>query len=601
MLQIVTGMYFRDVPLYETTHRAVLFTNAWALERGPIELPIGSFSFATSPSPVTAVTIEATERLEAVRPDGEPELVKATGGHELIDDAADVFAFALNVSCSRNAALMERFVPAQLDGRPTRMPWSILRRTFDPGVVLREAEIDDVRDFATRLLALRRDHFEAAMRSIRSVVDASLLVSDDPGLAYTLFVSSLESLAQLAIPVEEVRGWDTYDSKRRKVFDAAVVEAGLSPEQAEKLRAAVIEIDQLSLRRRFIEFTLGHIEGSYYRSEAVPAIRPIRAHDLPNALDVAYRLRSRNVHLLEALAPELWAISDRADALRFEGRSVLSLEGLNRLCRHVIRAFVRRAPTDLDTSFDYRASLPGKVTVQLAPQYWIGQREAFSAQRAHAVFEGFVELLVATMANPDQSQLVDLSGVLEKIELQLPATAERHVREPMVAIYILWHRFLNRDHHRERAEEVIDRYGPDLDPPSIVGFTVRLLTSNRIEWSVDELVQLVDQRREDLRRGRGQRLPARVDAALLLVTSLRIWEAGRADDGVGLIAEAVNALPGNEDLITIEERALEGEMPAFDLLAFVLGRQSAGHEAADDEQVDDGGDGDGGPTTEGGD
>ncbi len=589
-------MYFRDVELYETTHRAALFTNAWALERDPIELPIGRFSFATSPSPVTAVTIEATERLEAVTPDGEREFVKATGGRELIDDAADVFAFALNVSCSRNAALMERFVPAQLDGRPTRMPWSILRRTFDPGVVLREEDIDDARDFATRLLALRRDHFEAAMRSIRSVVDASLLVSDDPGLAYTLYVSSLESLAQLAIPVEEVRGWDTYDSKRRKVFDAAVVEAGLSPEQAEKVRAAVVEIDQLSLRRRFIDFTLAHIDGSYYRSEAVRAIRPIRAHDLPNALDVAYRLRSRNVHLLEALAPELWAIADRADALHFEGRSVLSLEGLNRLCRHVIRVFVMRAPTDLDTSFDYRAYLPGKVTMQLAPQYWIGQREAFSVQRAQAVLEGFVELLVATMANPDQSQLVDLSGVLEKIELLLPATTEREAREPMVAIYILWHRFLKPDHHRERAEEVIERYAPDLDPPSIVGFTVRLLTSEGIEWSVDELVQQVNQRREDLRRGRGQRLPARVDAALLLVTSLRLREAGRADEGVALIAEAVDGLPGNEDLIAIEERALEGEIPTFDLLDFVLGRRVAG--AVEDEQRPDGGDGDGEPATE---
>lgn len=156
MLQIVTGMYFRDVPLYETTHRAVLYTNASSLSRDAIDLPVGRFLFSTTMSPVTAVTIEAIERLEAVRPDGSDEFVRATGGTELINDAADVFAFALNVSCSRNAALMERFVPPQLDGRPTRMPWSILRRTFDPAVVIRDTDVTDATDFATKLLALRR-------------------------------------------------------------------------------------------------------------------------------------------------------------------------------------------------------------------------------------------------------------------------------------------------------------------------------------------------------------------------------------------------------------------------------------------------------------
>jgi hypothetical protein len=185
MLQIASGMYFRDVPLNETTHRAVLYTNASSLSREPVELPIGRFMFATSLSPVSAVTLEVTERLETVKPDGSPEMMRATGGVELIDDAADVFAFVLNVSCSRNAALMERLVPERLDGRPTRMPWSILRRTFDPGVVLRDGDFEVARTFATKLLALRRGHFEAAIRSIRTLVDASLLVSDDPGLAYT--------------------------------------------------------------------------------------------------------------------------------------------------------------------------------------------------------------------------------------------------------------------------------------------------------------------------------------------------------------------------------------------------------------------------------
>lgn len=574
MLQIVTGMYFRDVPLNETTHRTVLYTNASSLSREAIELPIGRFLFATSFSPVTSMTIEAVERLEAVQPDGSDEFMVATGGTELIDDVADVFAFALNVSCSRNAALMGRLVPQQLDGPPTHMPWTILRRTFDPGVVIRDNDVADARDFATKLLALRRDHFEAAMRSIRSVVDASLLVSDDPGLAYTLFVASLEALAQISTPAEEKRGWDTYDSARRKIFDAAAARADLNPEQASIVRDAVLEIDQLSLRRRFIDFTTAHVEAVYYRRGAIDAVRPIRANDLPNALDVAYRLRSRNVHLLEALAPELWAITDKADTLRWEGRSVLSLEGLNRLCRHVIRAFVDGAPTDLDTSFNYRERLPGIVRMQLAPQYWIGQAEGLTLSRAPQVLEGFIELLLGTMADPSHPQVVDMTAVLEKIEGTLPATTQPEGRRAMVGIYILWHALLSRDHHRPKSDQVIERFAEDLDEPSLVGFAVRLLTSNPFEWSLDQFTKLVDQRRDELRRGRGQPLPARVDVALLLATALMLWDAGRVADGLALISEAVEALPGNADLIAVEDASIKGERPAIDLLAFVVGPSS---------------------------
>ena len=39
MLQVATGLYFRDVDLHETNHRRVLFTNAWFPGGQDIELP----------------------------------------------------------------------------------------------------------------------------------------------------------------------------------------------------------------------------------------------------------------------------------------------------------------------------------------------------------------------------------------------------------------------------------------------------------------------------------------------------------------------------------------------------------------------------------
>lgn len=588
VLQIATGMYFRDVPLHETVHRTVLYTNAWSLSREPVELPIGRLSFETAPKPVNAVAVEVIDRLESVRPDGTDEFIKATGGLELTNDVADVVAFALNVGMVRGLAQLESMVPHELDERPTRMPWGILRRTFDPGVVIGETDAAQLRDFTEHLLALRRREFEAVMRSIRSIVDASLLVSDDPGLSYTLYVASLESLAQVAIPVETTWNWDSYDHQRRRVVDAAIRNAALTEEQESTIRAAVMEIDQFSLRRRFLDFTVAHVGPEFYRAEAVNAVRPIRDTDLVNALEVAYRLRSQHVHVLEALAPELWALSLRFDTVRWKGRPVLSLGGLDRLCRHVVRSYVRAAPTDLDETFDYRQHLPGRVQAQLAPQYWIWKPENLDVVSAPAVFEGFIELLVETAADPTASSLCDMSAVLEKIESTLPGIASAADRRAQAALYVLWHVVTSPELHRAEAEKYIERFDTDLDDPSVAGLVIRLFTTRGVDWNSHDLLDLMQRRKAELRRGKGQPLPARVEAGLHVLVAQYLWDADLVDDAIDMVRRAVQALPGDPVLMELERTTVDGMRPDIDSFDFVVRRLNAVQEGAESEpQCDD--------------
>lgn len=573
MLQIVTGMYFRDVPLRQTKHRGVFHSNATTLHADDVELPIGRFLFTSSIAPVAPLTIEAIERLEAEGPDGTSEMLISTGGEELLGDAATVFAFSMNATCSRNLSLVERAVPKNLSLGGYRHPSKILRRTFDPALLITEATIDEASEFCSKLLASNRRHFEASMRAIRRVVDATYLVSDDPGLAYTLFVTSLESLAQLVTSPEEARSWESYEAPKRKLIDTATED--LTPEQRARVREAVLKLDQLLLGRRFREFVLDHVRPEFYRTEATGALGPIRACDLPNALSVAYKLRSRNVHELRVLEPELWAIADRGDTIRFDGRWVLSLEGLNRLCRHVIRNFVERAPTEIDRNFDYRQHLPGIVKVSLAPQLWIGDSEGFTPDRGPRFLEGFLGLLLPVMAGEAGAKLIDIRGVLEKIERALPGEQRSGVRLPMVALYVLWHRFLNPEQHPPKARNVIDRFAGDLEPPSIIAFAVRVLVGDKIDWTDDELSHLVEVRRRELGKGRGQKLPPRFDAALLLCLAGRLWERA-PDEARALVAEAVEWVPGDDGLMKIEEAAQSGENPVIDLLEFVVDARDEG-------------------------
>ena len=569
MLQIASGMYFRAVPLHETVHRATLYTNAHRLEPDAVELPIARLLFSTSLAHVSSMTVEVVDRLESERPDGQPEFMVATSGRELVADVATVLAFALNVTCSTDVDLVRRLVPEQLDRRPAAgAPSNILRRTFDPNVVLKATDFVDVQDFCTRLLALRRSKFVAAMRAMRRVIDATVLIADDASLAYTLYVAALESLAQDA-PTHSST-WESFDAHKRKLIDTAC--KGLTDEQTTRVRTAVLEIEQLSLRRKFQAFTLDHVDPSYYRAEAVSASQPISAPALPHALNSAYDVRSRNVHVLKQLEPEMWVMSDRAETTELKGETQLRLEGLNRLCRHVIRQFVYRAPTDLDTGFDYRTALPGIVRVPIASEYWLWDADGLSTKTAPAYLNGFIELLMPVLRGDDGASLVDLTGVLKRIERILRGEAQQEKRLPLVAIYALWHRLLPSEHHRPQQQAVLARFGADLLPPSTAAFAVAVLTDDDLPWSTEELSALATDRAIESGRGRGRPLPARLNCALELCLAQRLWSDGRTDTMAHAVSRAVEAIPGDVLLIDYEARTARGESPEINLLEFVLER-----------------------------
>lgn len=572
MLQIASGKYFRSgVALHETLHRFTVYTNGFRIDRAPVELPIASLRFATGVAPITPVTVEVWDRLEAERPDGKPEVIAATSGKDLVADVAAVLAFVLNTTWSTDLDIVRRLVPATLPARQRGGPTSQLRQTFDPEVLLTDEGLADAREFSARLLALHRPEFEKAMRAIRRVVDATLLIDDDVTLAYTLFVAALESLAGdvTAVPAT----WDGFDGRKRALIDSAVGE--LSEEQAQRVRTAVLQADALGLGRKFRAFTLDHLDPSFFRSGAVGAQRPIKATALPHALDFAYQVRSRQVHALEQLAPEIWAMTDRAETVPVDGHQVLSLEGLNRLCRHVIRRYVDRAPTDHDTGFDYRQALPGIVRMELAPQYWIAHAEGIRTEDAPVLLNGFLEVMLPVLRGEEGAHPVDMTAVLGRIEGLLRGEASGAKRAPLVALYALWHRLLATEFHRPNAEAVLDRFASDLDQPSPASFAAVFILMGEVPWPTGELAAFAATRAGELRRGKAQPLPATLDAAIELCLARRFADEGRGGEALAALGRAVETLPGDERLITLEERAGadtadQSELAGLDVRDFLL-------------------------------
>lgn len=588
MLQIASGMYWRPgVPVRETVHRATLYTNAWRLTPDPVELPIATLRFSTGVRPIASVAADVTERME--QPDDQLVGMVSTGGHELIADVAAVLAFTLNLTFSTDVDLVRRLVPDAPPAGPGRAPSNVLRRTFDPRVLLSDDDLNDAAQFLDRLLALQRPDFERALRAIHGIVDATLLLADDPTLAYTLLVASIESLAA-STPAPPTH-WEAFDASKRKLIDEAC--AGLTAEQTERVRAAVLTADALGLGRKFRQFTLEHVEPSFFRAEAAGALWPISASALPHTLDFAYQVRSRNVHALLQLAPELQALGLRADTSRVDRRTVLSLEGLTRLCRHVIRRYVERAPTGLDACFDPRSALPGLIRMEVAAQHWIFQANGFSVKQAPAYLNGFLELLLPVLGGVDDAGLVPMGDVLARIEAMLPGESKAAARAPMVALYRLWHHYLVAEQHRPNADRLISRFRADLDAPSAAAFTVALLIDGDVPWPTEQLAAFVSTRAGQLRRGKGDPLPPGLDAALHLCLARRFRQEGRAEQALAAVADAVETIPGHARLLELEEQVTADPVDAagldsLDVRGFLINAVAASTDqpAADDAPDD---------------
>ncbi|MCF6378161.1 hypothetical protein L2K70_11160 [Nocardioides KLBMP 9356] len=568
MLQVSAGRFFRDdAPLNETTHRYTAYGNAFFPGSDPVSLPVGTVIPSSDTGAVSSVMLEVVDRLEKKRADGTDDYLIATGGTDLVDDLAHVMTFAMNRTFSRDHDQVRRLVMGNgaARGRSAR---DLFPGLFEPRQVITAEELADLRAFMEDLLALGREDFARVMRAIRGSVGATRRALDDPMGAYTDLVAALESLsdAELSTPVT----WDRYDGSKRKILDAAL--AGLDPGDADRVRSAVLEADRAGLRRRFVASTLARTSADYYRHGASGASAPPREPDMERLLAVAYDIRSRRSHVLEDLGEGVWLFTDGAETA-YEPRveRVLTLAGLWRLTRHVVRRYVADADQPAPEPWNYRDALPGLVEMRVAPQYWIGHTGSL-VETAGERLEGLAEALMGWIGG-HHSDGIPLDAVCREIEATVPGLPDGEARTALVAVHALWHAWVDPAEHRPEAVDFVRDHADALKTLSPAAFTAAILSGDGVpEWSVDEWA-LMARARAEARRAKGAApLPAAIDALIQLEAADQLERAGRHDEAVVLAANAVGEMPGDRGLVEWEARLVAGDHdPDFDWRRLLFG------------------------------
>lgn len=544
MLQINSGKLYPQGVGRTNQLRGVLYTNFVLLGRDdkPIVTKAGTLLTAGSLDTPLTIVYELLEQLEPA-PVAPGVLVSHTVVPYLHDFAA-VAAFALRITCTPDADLSARLLSGRRSIGVFAPPNKLIRRVFDPQVWCSDSDAENLVSFVDGLVGLQRAHFLAAMKAIRSYVIALHRVQDDLAAAYTLFVTSIESLAQ---DFDRYEGaWADIEDGKRKAIDKALV--GANEAIANNVRGAIIKNEHLALARRFRAFALSHLPKDYL-IEGKDRLGVLGKSDMRDALAEAYRLRSRYLHNVGTLPHMLTADLNFRESIRIEKATYLTLQGLERLAHAVISEFVRRGPKVEKEPYNYSLERYGVISAPLAPQYWIGRPSGLTAKTAKRWLEGFLEQYAGALQN--QGSLTDLTDILSHIEELLPSLKATQ-RRPLLALYFMYNRVVPAEKKSQSAETIWKQYIEDLSDRSAESLITHQFFDQSPSWP------LADQRAELMtyfdRRNRsgGLRFPLLFELALLLDLAERFRFAARPDESKELLVFAVENFPAAEKLRELE-------------------------------------------------
>ena len=550
MLQIATGRLFRRDVARTNVLRGVLYSNLRVRDER-IDTQAGTLLASDSQTQPASIIFEFTERIEK-HPSGKDILVSHTLAPYILDFSV-LLSFALNVVCSPDPAVVQRLTSGHRGVSVPGAPSRFLRRTFDNEIWMQPNDGTQLQDLIAHLLSLERRAFQAAMAAVRAYVNAVHRIGDDLGLAYTLMVAAVESLVP-ALDDKEA-SWNDYPEDKRRLIDAALNDA--TADTTERVHRAVLSLEHRSMSRRFRDFALGRVDATFFGADAGASIAPIGKSDLADALRQAYALRSGYVHGSRELPDEITHVRPEADWTLVGRTPTLTLAGMSRLARYVIRSFILSHRPVPPEPRDYTTELAGVIQVRLDPQYWIAATEGLDAHAGHRRWEGMLSQISDLLES--NKPVTDLSPMLDKVVPQLDqfSTKDRLPYLAMIYVFSLW---FVRDRKATWFDPLRARFDAEIEAPSPESLFSHVLLKCPIDWPLDAHRSVLERYLKQRTAKHGFRAPTLLEAAVTLHLAERQRLAGDASGAHLRVQEALANAPGIARLRTFAETHSDGSI-----------------------------------------
>lgn len=438
MLQIISGKFFEaGFPINESDEDAVLHSNyAWI---GPIRTTLAEIRPVDyAGTRIATYTVRYKSRYQPYEGDIMVQPTAAPAVSQLRRLATLWFGAIFHadlVYVETQCREHERYSTSEI------VPSKFVRHFFDTPKRGTAAEVEGFGVFVDKAIAMPRATFKAYMNSVSMFVAALESIGTNFDLAYSMFVYLLEALSQTT--VSYAPAWEDYDQNVRLRLNP-LLDAG-DLQIASQIKAALLEGQQLKLTKRFKDFVAQNVEASFFTSEAAGLERALPRSQMPQALGNLYKTRSGFVHELRTLHDQLrmpgFATSD---IFTWQNDVFLTMGGLVRLTRHVLLTFVQNAPAIVTEDYpNWRAELPGIISAEMAPEYWIWEAAHFTPQKASQRLSGLLEMMTFQRLKPAPA-LPNLDALMVKIEA-LVGQANPADRIAMIVTYYTYNMAMPED------------------------------------------------------------------------------------------------------------------------------------------------------------
>lgn len=547
MLQICSGKLFQNNVEYRNQLRGVIYTNlrfGFGREE-KLDTAAGSILSTSNMGLSNAIIYEIEELIES-----NGQGVGTIVSHAIdpyILDFSTIISFSLNCTASPSYTLTDRLLSNQKGVSTHTFPSKVVKRFFDKDVYCTDDDSEHLRQFVKQLIGLERQTYLGVMRAIRTYVTGMQRIADDLELAYTLLVASIESLAQDFDGHKS--SWNSYDQRKRRLIDKAL--SGANDEVSESVRKAILDIEHISLGRRFKDFSIEHIKPSYFREEVVDVVYPISKLDLPKALSNAYQARSQYIHNLRTLPSQLTHTIDYSESTQIDNTAWLTIQGLSRLARHIITEFVQRQATVDKEVYDYSRERSGIIQMKLAPQYWVGNTELYHGSGSIKL-EGFLSQIATRISGSKEAVVTDLRELLAIVEKSIH-TLKKEDKLPYITLYFIFNLFVSAEQKTENEASFRKRFENEMESPSSESLLVHTLCNISPTWDLSEYHSTLDRYFEKRGNRFCFRAPVIFEAGMILMLAENYRVRGELSTALDLVSMAVENYPGHEGLRLFEQ------------------------------------------------
>lgn len=471
MLQIISGKFFESDDRHVFEGKGIIYSNYSWVET--INTGVASIEpVDIGGSSATSYVISYTNQIEKTS----SPLVR-TGDSQIVEQFKLLCIFGLRAffNVDRNEVELNCRDKRKHSG-DEYIPSKFIKRFFDPIINGTQEEVENFGKFVNKVISLPRQKYLSIINSLNNFCNAMQALNYNIDLAYSMLVYSIEALSLTFYSFKPT--WQDYDQNMKDKLQTEF--ANIDSSAVERIKNILIESSHLKLQKRFIDFVVTYTSDSFYSTEAKDIIGALKKSETIRALKNAYNMRSKYVHQLMPIQEQLRFpnLSD-GDVVRWQNDVYFTFSGLTRLVYHVITNFIWTQESVEKEKYNWYQDLPGIISVEMAPQYWIWEHEHFTPKQALKRLSGLLSKLEDSIIN--NAPMVDLTGLMKKIEEFIP-NAKSEDKLPMVAMYIIYNGLFFKD----SLEKIWDKYNKELSVCTIESLVVYHIVGGNIPWNVDD-------------------------------------------------------------------------------------------------------------------